>query len=284
MAESIPSMAGEQEALRETLVRSRTKRVALTWVRYTGWTLVSVGLFLIGFVLHQLFVTDFLADRAQGGLRNELALRSETQAEVVPFDPVTGAIGDPVGSVEGSGLVDPGTGATTGGVGDPSTTPSEFNVPGTDKFLLREPTPDRGEAVGRVRVPAVGLSWVVVEGVSFADLRSGAGHMPTTPLPGQPGNAVVSGHRTTWGAPFNEFDQLEPNDQIFWDSPVIGTHMYVVRETMVVRPTDLWVTGEREGAWLTLTTCHPEFSASQRLIVFAELVDGPNAPVILGET
>ena len=121
--------------------------------------------------------------------------------------------------------------------------------------------------------------------------------MPSTPLPGQPGNAVVSGHRTTFGAPFHNFDDLEPGDLVFWDSPVIGTHTYVVRDVQIVRPTALWVTGPiaLEGgrvvdtstpitgtAWLTLTTCHPKFSASQRLIVFAELVDGPNAPAIQG--
>ena len=50
----------------------------------------------------------------------------------------------------------------------------------------------------------------------------------------------------------------------------------------MVKPTDLWVTEPRTGAWLTLTTCHPRFSSRQRLIVFAELVDGPNAEVILG--
>ena len=51
---------------------------------------------------------------------------------------------------------------------------------------------------------------------------------------------------------------------------------YEVREIIIVQPTELWVTEPREGAWLTLTTCHPKFSARQRLIVFAELVDGPN--------
>ena len=62
----------------------------------------------------------------------------------------------------------------------------------------------------------------------------------------------------------------------------IGVHTYVVRENFIVQPTELWVTDPREGAWLTLTTCHPKFSARERLIVTAELVDGPNAAVILG--
>ena len=94
-------------------------------------------------------------------------------------------------------------------------------------------------------------------------------------MPGQPGNAVISGHRTTYGAPFYDLDLLTPGDVIEVDT-AIGTHVYTVRETIIVTPTDVWVTEPREGAWLTLTTCHPKLSARERLIVFAELTAGPN--------
>jgi sortase A len=105
--------------------------------------------------------------------------------------------------------------------------------------------------------------------------------MPSTPLPGQPGNSVISGHRTTYGAPFHEFDELVPGDTIEVETG-LGVHIYEVRETKIVRPTEIWVTEPREGAWLTLTTCHPKFSSRQRLVVFAELVAGPNSKVIYG--
>ena len=111
-----------------------------------------------------------------------------------------------------------------------------------------------------------------------------------SPLPGQPGNAVISGHRTTYGAPFGDLGDLTAGDRIEVET-ALGIHTYQVREApercrtdnglCVVKPTDLWVTEPREGAWLTLTTCHPRFSARRRLIVFAELVAGPNAEVIL---
>ena len=68
---------------------------------------------------------------------------------------------------------------------------------------------------------------------------------------------------------------LASGDRIFWDSAT-GTHEYEIREIFVVRPTELWVLNDREGAWLTLTTCHPKWSARERLIVVAEMVDGPN--------
>ena len=64
--------------------------------------------------------------------------------------------------------------------------------------------------------------------------------MPTTPLPGQPGNAVIAGHRTTYGAPFHEFDELVPNDLIEVET-ALGVHTYAVRETIIVKPTEIWV-------------------------------------------
>ncbi len=99
--------------------------------------------------------------------------------------------------------------------------------------------------------------------------------MEGTPLPGQPGNAVLSGHRTTHGRPFFDFDLLEVGDRIEVET-AIGVHAYEIREILVVQPTDVWVTDDRPGSWLTLTTCEPKFSARQRLIVFAEMVSGPN--------
>jgi sortase A len=99
--------------------------------------------------------------------------------------------------------------------------------------------------------------------------------MPGTPVPGQPGNSVISGHRTTYGRPFFDFDQLGPGDRIELET-AIGLHVYEVRESFVVEPTDVWVVDDRPGAWLTLTTCNPKFSARERLIITAELVQGPN--------
>ena len=114
--------------------------------------------------------------------------------------------------------------------------------------------------------------------------------MPWTPYPGQRGNAVISGHRTTWGAPFHELDTLEPGDVIEIETAT-GTHTDAVRETIIVKPSAIWVTAPdgpsqaglargAQGAWLTLTTCNPKFSARQRLVVFAEMIAGPNYETI----
>ena len=105
--------------------------------------------------------------------------------------------------------------------------------------------------------------------------------MPSTPLPGQPGNSVISGHRTTYGAPFHELDTLVEGDIIEVET-ALGIHIYSVTGIEIVTPRDLWVIEDRGGATLTLTTCHPKFSSRQRLVVFAELIEGPNAEAILG--
>jgi sortase A len=126
-----------------------------------------------------------------------------------------------------------------------------------------------GSPFARIVAPAAGLDAIVFEGVDPGTLTRGPGHMPETPLPGDAGNGVISGHRTTYGAPFNELDELEPGDVITVER-VGGTHTFIVREAIIVAPTDVWVAEHRDGTWLTLTTCHPEGSARQRLVVFAE--------------
>jgi len=76
--------------------------------------------------------------------------------------------------------------------------------------------------------------------------------MPGTALPGQPGNAVISGHRTTYGAPFHDLDRVAAGDLVTVTT-VTGTHVYQVVEARVVRPTEMWVTEQWSGSWLTLT-------------------------------
>jgi sortase A len=116
---------------------------------------------------------------------------------------------------------------------------------------------------------------LVVEGISVADLRRGPGHYPGTAEPGQPGNVGISGHRTTYGAPFYDLDQLEPGDEVHLVDRQGREWVYDVIEQRVIAPTDLWVVGEdplETGApMLTLTTCNPRFSSRERLVVFAQL-------------
>lgn len=229
-------------------------------VRGIGWTSIGVGLFLLGFVAHQLFVTTYFAQQANEGLAQEAQTYFGT-AEIseVPYEPVP----------------EPGDPQPDDPVADPETPPPT---------LLVESAPEVSTPFAIIRIPTIDRlkdGWTVVEGTSVKNLRNGAGHMPLTPLPGQPGNAVISGHRTTYGAPFHELDTLTPGDLIEVET-ALGVHTYAVSETLIVSPRDVWVTEPREGAWLTLTTCHPKFSSRERMVVFAELVDGPNYEAIFG--
>lgn len=127
--------------------------------------------------------------------------------------------------------------------------------------------------VTRLRVPRLGIDVVVVEGVTEGALRAGAGHYPNTPLPGQPGNVAIAGHRVTYGKPFRHLDRVVRGDRIELRTPV-GTFSYVVtREPFVVLPDDLSVVAPDPRSMLTLTTCNPVHSARERLVVQAVLVD-----------
>jgi len=124
-----------------------------------------------------------------------------------------------------------------------------------------------GDSLTRIKIPAIGVDVVVVEGTSPSALRAGAGHYPQTPLPCEPGNVAVAGHRTTYGRPFSNLDRLRPGDEIRFETP-IGTCVYEVdRAPFVIAPTDFSVLDQTANATVTLTTCHPKGSARQRLIV-----------------
>ena len=163
------------------------------------------------------------------------------------------------------------------------TVPDEGDLPSTTTTTIpaavAEEPPAQGAPVGRILIPAIGVDWVIVEGVTLDDLARGPGHMPGTPLPGQPGNAVISGHRTTHGAPFFRVNELSPGDRITIET-LIGTHVYEVAELHIVAPNAIWVTGRAEGAWLTLTSCNPPYRSIERLVVFARLIYGPNLEAV----
>lgn len=246
---------------------------ATTVVRAIARVILVSGMLVAGFVAYQFGVTSFFATRAQSGLQADLATRVAT-AEVgtVPYVRIEAP---PAPFAAPARTLDPSIPVT-----DPTALAPVTGIDAVAPVITTEPIPAGGDAIGRIVIPAAGVDWTFVEGVSRADLTSGVGHMPDTALPGQPGNAVISGHRTTYGAPFLHLDRVVAGDLITVETAT-GTHVYQVVEKLVVDPSDTWVTGQWDGAWLTLTTCEPVLSSAQRLVVVAALVDGPNAGVIL---
>ena len=134
-----------------------------------------------------------------------------------------------------------------------------------------------GDPLTRFEIPKLGVDTIVVQGTSPSALKAGAGHYPSTPLPGVNGNVAIAGHRTTYGRPFNRIDQLEVGDTIVLTTPE-GQYTYKVsRPPFVMSPFDWTIIAKSQKPLLTLTTCHPKGSARQRLVVRAELVK--RAPV-----
>jgi sortase A len=129
---------------------------------------------------------------------------------------------------------------------------------------------DDGDAMGRIRIPEIGVSEVFVQGTGTSDLTKGPGHYPGTPLPGERGTVAIAGHRTTYGAPFRKVDKLDPGDRIDLRMPY-GDFAYRVERTKIVPPTDLSVIDRVDHDRLVLSACHPLYSAAQRIIVFARL-------------
>ncbi|HVF32532.1 MAG TPA: class E sortase [Acidimicrobiales bacterium] len=135
-----------------------------------------------------------------------------------------------------------------------------------------------GDPLTRIKIPAIGVDTVVVEGTSASALRAGAGHYPETPLPCEAGNVAIAGHRTTYGKPFSELDKLKTGDVVILETPVGSCTYEITVAPRVILPTDLSVVANTPDRKLvTLTTCHPRGSARQRLYVQATLTKGTGA-------
>jgi len=205
----------------------------------TGRVLITAGALILLFVAYQLWGTGVFEARAQDDLRDDF--KQDLAARPAPARPA-----------------------------DDRRPPTTAPVP----------VPPAGEPVGIIRIPKIGVDKVVVEGTTVADLRKGPGHYSGTPLPGQTGNAAIAGHRTTYGAPFADLDQLVAGDVISVQT-LGGTFEYEVSEVFVVNPSAVEVLdppSKPDEAILTLTTCNPKYSASQRLIVRAEYQDPEPLP------
>src|SRR3954471_13235552 len=132
-------------------------------------------------------------------------------------------------------------------------------------------TLDRGDPVGRLEIPRIGLDMVVVQGTDEGSLRKGPGHYIPSALPGQGQLVYVAGHRTTYLAPFAKIDDLRVGDPIRFVLPY-GTFAYRVTRHFVVAATDVAVLRDRRREILRLQACHPRFFATHRYIVDAKLV------------
>lgn len=268
------------------------------FVATAGRTLMAIGVLLLLFVAYQLWGTGFAEargqDRASTQFAGELAslglrplaldadgrpvttttIAATTTGTTLPAPTTTTGSTDAVdttdtstpGVVDGSTVVEPG--ATTTVV-----RPLPTVRPGRSQMQRPEP----GKVVGRFVIPSIRLDKILVEGAGVEDLKTGPGHYPSTPFPGQPGNAGIACHRTTYGAPCFRLDLVSEGDDVYVQT-LQGSFHYVVERSWVVSPKDTTVLAPTPGEnVLTITTCHPAYTARQRYVVRARLV-GDAAP------
>jgi len=209
-----------------------------------GKVLVTLGLLLLLFVIYQLWGTGIYTARAQKQLERDF----QTQQDQAGVTPTT--------------LGGPTDGST------PTTVPVVTTLP-----PVAAPDPADGDVLAHLVIPKIGVDTYVVEGTNDGDLRKGPGHYAATPLPGQVGNSSIAGHRTTYGAPFGELDSVEVGD-VIQVTTLQGNFEYRVYDKFVVSPnaSEVLEPDPTKPAILTLTTCHPRYSAAERLIVKGELV------------
>jgi sortase A len=125
-----------------------------------------------------------------------------------------------------------------------------------------------GDPFARIRVGALGLDAIVVEGTGAAQLRMGPGRDGRSLAPGEGGLVYLAGHRTTFGAPFGDLDRLQPGDRVRLELPY-AVYQYAVTGSRVVRASDLGALRSRGREELALQACHPRFFATHRLVVYA---------------
>ena len=124
--------------------------------------------------------------------------------------------------------------------------------------------------IGSIEIPKIGINKPLLEGISLNTLDKGPGHWPGTAMPGQPGNVVVAGHRTSKDRPFRHIDQLLPGDEVIFNT-ADGRFVYVVTGTEIVQPDAMWIVGQTPASTATLFACHPVGSTAQRIVVFLQL-------------
>jgi sortase A len=128
-----------------------------------------------------------------------------------------------------------------------------------------------GDAVARLRIPALGVDEIVVNGTDTASLKRGPGRYLRSAMPGEDELVYVAGHRTTYGAPFSHIDRLRKGDTVVLELPY-GVFEYEITGHRIVPDTQTSVLASKGFEQLALQACHPRFFASHRYIAYAKPV------------
>ncbi len=250
-----------------------------------GQSLIALGLCVLLFAGFQLYGTGLQTKASQDDLATEFAAQV-AEVERIAASTTTQTPTTTSTAVETS--ADEASETTTSDDATIEAAVDESQPPLVADALAEALLPKTEEIAGRIEIDSIGVDWYYVEGVTRDALRKGPGHYPDTPYPGQAGNAAIAGHRTTYGSPFASIDRIEPGDSIKITTAQ-GEFYYEVLPYddgegnevghLIVSPTDVEVVEDQGDNRITLTACHPKFSARQRIIVSAKLVSAPGDPL-----
>lgn len=224
-----------------------------------GEVLLTLGILVVLFVVWEVWWTDVI------GIRNQRAVIDHLDWET------------PVGPL----VIDDESPPIT------ADNPSAYPTIPFDQMEFENPppvseSPEMAETFAAMYVPRWGDEYVrpISEGVGRRAVldKLGIGHYPGTALPGEWGNFAVAGHRTTFGKPFDRIEELAIGDAIVVRTEAVW-YVYVVMETLIVQPSFSAAIApvpgdegaEANGRYITLTTCHPQYSARQRYVVYGVL-------------
>jgi sortase A len=226
-----------------------------------GRLFISLGMLLFGFVGYQLWGTGLQTAASQKALAKEFASK---QRAPLPR-PTTTVTAAPTTTV-----------ATVGASAAPTTAATTTTLPRPEPLDI----PEADSVFAQLAIPRINMKANnILSGVSVDDLRKGVGHFRNTPLPGQKGNVALAGHRTTYGGPFLHIDQMQNGDPITFTNLLGEVYVYKVTSQTVVAPDDTSVLQPTDSPTLTLVTCTPVGTSTDRLIIKAELDIAASGPL-----
>jgi sortase A len=163
-------------------------------------------------------------------------------------------------------------------IGGPTTTFDELGpLPSPEPAPIPEAFESENQ-IGSLEIPALSVRQSLFEGVTLTTLDAGPGHWPGTAMPGQRGNVVIAGHRTSHTAPFRDLDRLKKGDEVVLET-VHGRHVYVVSKIEIVSPSALWIIDQTPAKTATLFACHPKGSTAKRIVAFLNYSPERSKPV-----
>jgi len=134
-------------------------------------------------------------------------------------------------------------------------------------------------ALGTLELPSLGVIDEIQEGATLTAINRGPSHWPGTALPGDPGNAVFAGHRTTYTKPFHRLDELQPGDPVLFHMRDGTTYTYEVRGVIIVPASSIGIAAQDPAHTATLYACHPKGSATHRIVAKLRLLGEDGRPV-----